>query len=349
MVSVSASGAFWRHILKAVPSVFLLSIVACASTSEYGQLKNEINDLRRAQFQQKEEVEEIRKRLSMSESKPGGGKSDVIEAFRSSQEATTSKVAHLTREMQQLQGRFEERKYYVDRTITENHTDRDVMKAQFETMENELKELQLKMNRIDSVLTQKGIALPSLPSSSAKTPESLPKATATQAPAPSASPAAENPPTEAGGARALYDEGYRDFQSGKYKEARVKFGRVIKDYSGSPLVANCHFWISESFYKEGNYEDAILSYDTLIKKYPDSDKVAAAKLKQALSFIEIKDMKTARTILQQVIDSYPKTPEAEEARKKIQTLSKPSASKPTSQKKSVPPKKPDENDSTSKH
>ncbi|MBF0565882.1 MAG: tol-pal system protein YbgF [Nitrospirae bacterium] len=313
-----------RYLSIAVLATPLLLAGACMSNSEYSQLKNEVNDLRRSQSQQKEEVHEIRKSLAMSESKTGGKKSDVIDAFRDSQEAITSKLAHLTREMQQLQGRYEERKYYVDRIIAENRTDKDVLKAQLEIMASDLKELQLRVARIDAALAQKGIALPQMTS---RTPEASPKTPETSATGQPSSAPREAPqerlPAENAGVRPIYDEAYREFQGGKYKEARDKFSRIIKEYPTNPLAPNSYYWLSETYYKEGNYEDAILSYDALVKKYPDSDKVPAAKLKQALSFIEIKDFRTAKTILQQVIDSYPKTPEAEEARKRLQSLSRP--------------------------
>ncbi|MBF0607278.1 MAG: tol-pal system protein YbgF [Candidatus Magnetobacterium sp. LHC-1] len=313
--------------------------VGCASTDDHSQIRNDLNTLRSAQYAQKDELQEVKKRLAVVEAqkqqqqqKPA--KSDVSDAIRESQENLNSRFEHLNKEMQQLQGRYEERKYYVDKMFGEGKTDRDVLKAQIENIENEIKELQLKMGRIDATLQQKGMAvLPPRNEANRELPQPTPPP-----PTPQAQP-------ENGNVKTLYDAAIKDFQDGKFKEARDKFNRLIKDNPANPLAGNSHFWIAETYYREGSYEDAILSYDVVVKKYPGNSKIPAAKLKQAQAFIEIKDPRTAKVILQQLIEEFPKSTEAETAKKILQGITTTPAprkvepvKKPQESKKTEPPK-----------
>ncbi|MBF0317579.1 MAG: tol-pal system protein YbgF [Nitrospirae bacterium] len=297
-----------------LPAVVSVIVSGCASTDEYSHIRNDLNALRSAQYAQKDEIQDVKKRVAIIEtqkqqqqSKPA--KPDVSDAIRESQESLNSKFEHLNREMQQLQGRYDERRHYVDKMIGESKTDRDVLRAQIEHIENDMKELRLKMGRVDAALQQKGVGIvPSRNESNRETPP-------TTQPPPTVQPQPED-----GNVKTLYDAAIKDFQDGKFKEARDKFYRLVKDNPANQLTGNSHFWIAETYYREGSYEDAILSYDVVVKKYPGNAKIPAAKLKQAQAFIEIKDPRTAKTILQQLIEEFPKSAEAEAAKKTLQGI-----------------------------
>ncbi|MEO5357519.1 MAG: tol-pal system protein YbgF [Nitrospirae bacterium YQR-1] len=300
------------RFLKIYPVIFFMALGACAQGNEYSTMKNEIMELRKIQLSQKEEITEIQKRLSMTETSKTGAKTDVLSAMRENQESLNSKVVHLTRELQQLSGRFDERKYYVDRMFAETKTDKDVLKAQLDALENELKVFQGKAERTEPA-AQKQTSL-----SPAQTPppaQVKPQKQDTPAQAQAATKS-----EDAADTKTLYEDAYKDLLSGKPKEARDKFTRVIKEFPSSPFVPNCHFWIADSYYKEGSFEDAILGFDVVIKKFAGSSKVPAAKLKQAMAFNELKDVKTAKTILQQLTEEHPQSKEAEQAKQLLEKL-----------------------------
>ena len=71
------------------------------------------------------------------------------------------------------------------------------------------------------------------------------------------------------------------------------------------------------FYREGKYENAILEYQTVIEKYPKGNKIPDALLKQGLSFYIIGDKASSRLILQELINKYPGTSQAQSAKKKL--------------------------------
>ncbi|MEE9591314.1 MAG: tetratricopeptide repeat protein, partial [Thermodesulfobacteriota bacterium] len=82
------------------------------------------------------------------------------------------------------------------------------------------------------------------------------------------------------------------------------------------------YWIGEIFYAKGDWERAILEFDDVIKKYPKGDKVPAALLKEGLSFSRLGAKKESRLLLTRVIKNYPKSNEADIAKKKLDNLDK---------------------------
>ncbi|KWT84398.1 tol-pal system protein YbgF [Candidatus Magnetominusculus xianensis] len=317
------------QIIKLLPVLLILLMASCA-TDDFARLRGEVNELKRVQSQQKDDVLDIQRRLSISDTQKG--KADMLNAIRESQENLNSKVTNMSRELQQLYGRVEERKFYVDRSLADSKSERDLLKSQLDMMTGEITDLRGRVERVEVALQKKGIAV--TPPDSLPTPKtSAPVTKEPVQPTPPPPPPAE-PPVQHSSPKAMYDDAMKDYNSGKHKESREKFSRLIKEFPTSSLAASGNFWIGESYYKEGSYEDAILSYDVVVKKYPNSDKVPGAKLKQALAFIEIKDPKPARTILQQIIDDYPNSVEAEQAKKHLKLLGNPAPVK-----KSEPTKK----------
>ena len=111
------------------------------------------------------------------------------------------------------------------------------------------------------------------------------------------------------------------------------FARFAKDYPKEGLTPNSYFWIGETYYSEKKYEDAILAYEDYLKKYPKHEKVKGAMLKQGYSFLELGDKKTGKVILETLIEKYPKSNEAELARKRLKELTSAKTPAPKSKKK----------------
>jgi tol-pal system protein YbgF len=111
------------------------------------------------------------------------------------------------------------------------------------------------------------------------------------------------------------------------------FTRFVKDYPKEGLTPNSYFWIGETYFSEKKYEDAILAYEDYLKKYPNHEKVKGAMLKQGYSFLELGDKKTGKVILETLIEKYPKSNEAELARKRLKDLTSAKTPAQTSKKK----------------
>ncbi|MGA7828048.1 MAG: tol-pal system protein YbgF [Geobacteraceae bacterium] len=116
----------------------------------------------------------------------------------------------------------------------------------------------------------------------------------------------------------MYESGLTAFKAGDMQKARDIFTRFIEQNPNQALVANCHYWIGESYYSEKKYDQAILAFQDVIKNFPKNDKAPAALLKQGMSFKNIGDKKSARYVLNKLKDEYPQSDEA----KKVKSLLK---------------------------
>ena len=105
--------------------------------------------------------------------------------------------------------------------------------------------------------------------------------------------------------------------------AAVKaFERFISDYSKSPLVANAHYWLGETWYARGKYDQAKKHFLVVLKNHKGSNKEAGAALKLGYSFAANKQWDFAKQTLQDVMKFFPNTREAELAEKKLGQLKK---------------------------
>lgn len=118
----------------------------------------------------------------------------------------------------------------------------------------------------------------------------------------------------------VYKEAFETYQRGDMEGARKKFEAFLKQYPNTELSDNAQFWIGETYYAKKDYERAILEYEKAIAKYPEGDKVAAAILKQAFAFLELGDKTNGRNLLRRVMERYPRSEQAEVARKRLETI-----------------------------
>lgn len=105
-----------------------------------------------------------------------------------------------------------------------------------------------------------------------------------------------------------------------YRGAIEQFKKFLEKHPGSNLADNAQYWIGESYYALQNFDQAIVEFNLVRKDYPKSDKVPAAWLKIGYSFAELGNRVDARLFLQEVINRFPQSKEAEKARDKIRSL-----------------------------
>jgi tol-pal system protein YbgF len=118
----------------------------------------------------------------------------------------------------------------------------------------------------------------------------------------------------------LYKDAYETFYRGDLEGARRKFEAFLRQYPNTELSDNAQFWIGETYYLKKDYEKAILEYEKAIVKYPEGDKIPAAMFKQALSFLELRDRTNARNLFKRVIEKYPRSDQAEMAKRRLEAI-----------------------------
>jgi tol-pal system protein YbgF len=259
---------------------------SCVTTGNIQELQSQITSL-------KDEVTVLKKTSLDTKATTGANYDSVME------------------EVKKLRGSYEEKQYEFDQKSEDIAILKEVVNRTAADIESRLYDIEKRLAVIESKLnikpsTEPTGAGPTSPDTSGTT-----GSEGTIGTSPAGTPLT---------AEELYAAAYKKFQDKDYTGAVTDFTAFIKASPDSSLADNARFWIGESYYARKDYDRAILEYDGVIKKYPTGDKVPAAMLKEGLAFLELGDKTHARTILTDLVKKYPEEPQAEAARKKLDTL-----------------------------
>ena len=213
-------------------------------------------------------------------------------------------------EVQNLTGRFEESKYFAEKTFgaTKNYQTR-------------LEELEKRVAGKGPEVGERKAEPAAGPGLEKAGEEKAPVITAPAAPSKEA-PAKKAEPLKkpVSGPDEAYKKAYDLYSKGNIDEAQREFKRFLEAYPKSKYAENAHFWLGECYFSQKKYEDAILEYDEVIKKYSKGNKVPDALYRQGMAFLEMKDTTNAKLILKEVIRRFPQPDQATRARKKLKEL-----------------------------
>jgi tol-pal system protein YbgF len=280
---------------------------ACASTENLDLVRQDVIRLRGENVTIKNELNNLKEKVS------GAASEESFNVMRQSQAEIQSLLSNASRDIQLLSGRFDENKYFVEKTLKDSAAEMDLIKAQITSIEGQIKDIKGKLNALESPVMQQKESSKEQAKEAEKSIEE-PKGESQEQVSQSLKPPKDM--------KAIYEDAYDTFKKKKYKSAREKFEAFIKEFPNDKLTDNAYFWIAETYYGEKDFEGAILAYETLLKKYPKSEKAPASLLKQGLSFIEIGDKRTGKIILEQLGERYPDSREAELAKKKMEEIDK---------------------------
>jgi len=118
----------------------------------------------------------------------------------------------------------------------------------------------------------------------------------------------------------LYNNAVRDYNGGKNDLALQECSDYIKYYPNTDLAGNCYFYLGEIQFKQGNYEQASQSYDQVLQNFPSGSKATSAQLKKGFSLIELGKKDEGVTELRRLLQRYPHSPEALQARERLHKL-----------------------------
>jgi TolA-binding protein len=86
------------------------------------------------------------------------------------------------------------------------------------------------------------------------------------------------------------------------------------------MAGNAYFYLAELAFKAGNYPEAIRGYDQVLQTFPDGTKAASAELKKGLAQIESGQKDAGISTLRHVVQRYPRTNEAMQAKDRLRKL-----------------------------
>jgi tol-pal system protein YbgF len=118
----------------------------------------------------------------------------------------------------------------------------------------------------------------------------------------------------------LYNNALRDYTGGNNDVATGEFNDYIKFYPNTDLAGNSYFYLAEIAYKAGDFKKAVTNYDQVLQNFPSGNKASAAQLKKGLALLELGQQDAGVQELRHVIQRYPKTIEATQARDRLRKL-----------------------------
>jgi len=124
--------------------------------------------------------------------------------------------------------------------------------------------------------------------------------------------AAQAPPPDV-----LYNNALRDYNGGKNDLASQEFSDYIKFYPNTDLAGNAYFYLGELQFKQSNFQQAVQSYDQVLQNFPSGNKAASAQLKKGFALLELGKQDDGVSELRHLIQRYPHSPEALQAREKL--------------------------------
>ena len=130
-----------------------------------------------------------------------------------------------------------------------------------------------------------------------------------------AQPQAQAPPLQE-----TYQGGLRDYNAAHYDLAASEFGDVLHYYPNDNLAGNAQFYLGEIAYKQQKYKDAVKAYNAVLEDFSGSPKAAAAQLRKGLALLQLGQKDSGIHELRSLIQRYPQTPEALQARSKLNAL-----------------------------
>jgi tol-pal system protein YbgF len=125
----------------------------------------------------------------------------------------------------------------------------------------------------------------------------------------------------------LYNNGVRDYNGANNDLATQEFSDYLKFYPNTDLAGNSYFYLGEIQFRQGNYQQAAQSYDQVLQNFPSGSKAASAQMKKGFALIELGKQDDGVSELRRLIQRYPHSPEALQARDRLRKLGVPTTGK----------------------
>ena len=186
----------------------------------------------------------------------------------------------------------------------------DELKSRMGKLEKNIQDLQSQLQNIQS---QPAAAPPGQQPASGGSPQPGGAGGSSVAPTtPAAAPTPAAPPLQE-----TYQAGLRDFNAGRYQVAQGEFQDVLTYYPQDDLAGNAQFYLGEISYQQKDYNEAVKDYNAVLEGFGGSPKAAAAQYHKGLALLGQGKRDAGIRELRALIQRHPQTPEATQARAKL--------------------------------
>ena len=121
----------------------------------------------------------------------------------------------------------------------------------------------------------------------------------------------------------LYNNALRDYNAAKSDLAAQEFADYVKYYPNTDLAGNAFFYLADLEFRQGNYQQAVKDYDQVLQNFPTGNKAPAAQLKKGFALLELGQKDNGIAELRRLIQRYPRSNEALQARDRLRKLGVP--------------------------
>jgi tol-pal system protein YbgF len=266
-----------------VKSLALLAALWLAAVPAFGASK-EIIQLQTQVQQLQEQMANMRQTFD----ERMGVMKNLVEQNTDAANKTTAAITSLQSTLQKQQG------------DSAGHVDQ--LSGQIQALNDTLDELKVRLAKVSKQLEDMQSAQQSIAAQQ--------QATQSQAQA-----QAQAPPPDV-----LYANALRDYNGGNNDLASQEFADYIKFYPNTDLAGNSYFYLAELQFRAANYKQAVTNYDQVLQNFPSGTKAASAQLKKGFALIELGQKDDGVQELRHLIQRYPKTSEAVQARDRLKKL-----------------------------
>jgi tol-pal system protein YbgF len=187
----------------------------------------------------------------------------------------------------------------------------DELKSRIAKLDKSIQDLQTQLQNIQ---TPPAGATPAPGTPTATPPDgSAPPVPGSAAPPMAAVPAANPAPP----LKETFQAGVRDYNAARYAVAAGEFQDVLHYYPLDDLAGTAQFYLGEIAYHQKNYAEAVKAYNAVLEGFSGSPKAPAAQLRKGLALLELGKKDAGIHELRLLIQRYPQTPEAAQARSKL--------------------------------
>jgi TolA-binding protein len=102
--------------------------------------------------------------------------------------------------------------------------------------------------------------------------------------------------------------------------AAGEFQDVVHYYPLDDTAGTAQFYLGEIAYRERNFDDAVKAYNAVLEGFSGNAKAPAAQLHKGLALLQLNRKQDGIHELRLLIQRHPQTPEAAQARTKLNGL-----------------------------
>ncbi len=199
----------------------------------------------------------------------------------------------------------------------------DTASGQVQSLNDSVDELKTRIAKLDKSIADLQNQLQNIQSAPAGAQPGAAPGTTPEG-APGSAPGTTAPPTASAAPapplKETFQAALRDYNAAKYPVATGEFQDVIHYYPMDDLAGSSQFYLGEIAYRQQDYAEAIKNYNAVLENFTGNPKAPTAQLHKGFALISTGKKEAGIHELRLLIQRHPQTPEASQARAKLNAL-----------------------------